>query len=216
MRRKGLAMLKVLLSLAHSKTTDELQAFERGCGFDFEFNQATISKWLSIKEPLNMDDGFVAGGWLWQQCRVSQYDGKLFKPMQPATADYRFDNVTIHNRAEVFGGTRRVESYGDKTVIFHTSPQGIMRGTADAIRAGDIKHHVSVCGKMPGVIHTQSGRLQTALSFGAAGLNLRVLDYSLHKAENLTMPALVVLQLLGCDCPLEAHWLDEVVPHDLH
>lgn len=88
-------MLKVLLSLAHSKTTAELQACERGCGFDFEFNQATISKWLSIKEPLDMGDGFIAGGWLWQQCRVSQYDGKLFKPMQPATADYRFEKTTI-------------------------------------------------------------------------------------------------------------------------
>lgn len=208
-------MLKVLLSLAHSRNADELRAFERGCQFDFEFNRATIQKWLSIKEPLDMNNGFIAGGWLWQKCRVSQYDGEFFKPIQPATADYRFDNVTILNRAEVFGGTQRIESYGDKTVIFHTAPDGVVRGTADAIRAGDIKHHVSVCGKMPGVIHTQSGKLQSILGFGATGLNLRVLDYQICKAENLTMPARVVLQLLGCDCPLEAHWLDGIVPHDL-
>lgn len=216
MRRKGIAMLKVLLSLAHSKTTEELQACERGCGFDFEFNQATIAKWLSMQTPLDMSGGFIAGGWLWQQCRVSQYDGELFKPMQPATEDYRFERTTIHNRAEVFGGIRRIQSYGDKTVIFHTSADGIMRGAADAIKCGDIKHHVSICSDKPRDVHVQSGRLQTALSFGATGLNLRVLDYNIHKAENLTMPARIVLQLLGCDCPLEAHWLDEVVPHDLH
>lgn len=209
-------MLKVLLALAHSANTNELQAFQRGCGFDFEFNRAIISKWLSIKEPLNMDDGFIAGGWLWQKCRVSQYDGELFKPMQPATADYRFVNVTIHNRAEVFGGTQRIESYGDKTVIFHTSPDGVMRGTADAIRAGDIKHCVTVSISTQRAILVQSGKLQSALSFGATGLNLRVLDYNIHKFESLAMPARVVLQLLGCDCPLEAHWLDGIVPHDLH
>lgn len=210
-------MLKVLLSLAHSANTNELQAFERGCQFDFEFNRATIAKWLSIKEPLSMDNGFIAGGWLWQKCRVSRYDGELFKPMQPATADYRFEKTTIHNRAEVFGGTKRIESYGDKTVIFHTSPDGIMRGSADAIKCGDIKHCVTVSSNNPpGVIFVQSGKLQTALSFGATGLNLRVLDYQICKAENLTIPARVVLQLLGCDCPLEAHWLDGIVPNDLH
>ena len=209
-------MQKLLLALAHSASTNELQAFERGCKFDFEFNRATIQKWLSIKEPLNMDDGFIAGGWLWQKCRVSRYDGELFKPMQPATADYRFETTELHNCAEVFGGTHRIESYGDKTVIFHTSPDGVMRGTADAIKCGDIKHCVTVSSSTQRAILVQSGKLQSILGFGATGLNLRVLDYNICKAETLTLPTRVILQLLGCDCPLEAHWLDGIVPHDLH
>lgn len=203
-------MLKLLLALAHSQRAQQLETFERSFGFDFEFNRATISKWLPIKEPLNMGDGFIAGGWLWHLCRVSKHDGEIFRPIQTVMADYRFETTTIHSHAEVFGGVYYVENYGDKTITFHTSPEGIMRGTSDAIKCGDTKHYVSVFRATPGIINVQSGKLQTITSFGLDGLNLRVLDYNVNKTENIAMIARVVLPRLGCHSPIEASWLDEV------